>query len=58
MFATTATASAPMQPTSHHPNARRLSSSRLINEISANNSSLRCVNATRSSTTSALAAGT
>src|ERR1035441_9595132 len=23
MFATTATASAPMQPTSHHPNARR-----------------------------------
>jgi hypothetical protein len=58
MFATTATASAPMQPTNHHPNARRLSSSTLINDISANNSSLRCVASTCASQTAATTAGT
>ena len=58
MFATTATASAPMPPTSHHSNARRLSSSTLISEISANNSSLRCVTATCASHAAASAAGT
>jgi len=58
MFATTATASDKQSRTAHHPNARRLNSSRLTSEISANNASLRCETPTCSSTAAAIAAGT
>ena len=58
MFATTATTSTRYSPTDHHSNARRLSSSKLICEISNNNSSLRWVPSTCASHAASTAAGT